>query len=131
MIDASDNNPNEFWKLVNSLKDKRDDPSSNVSAQDWSAYFKKLMNKKYSTSYSASDVKECIENNNSILNNDISAEELVRAVKVIKNNKSTGLDNVSNEMIKASTIVYRNFQFDIEYRNLSFNVERKYYKTYI
>ena len=44
MTDASEKNPNEFWKLVNSVKEKKDDISINIDAHDWLFYFKHLMN---------------------------------------------------------------------------------------
>jgi hypothetical protein len=36
------------------------------------------------------------------LNSDITAEEMMKAVKHLKNKKASGLDCISNEMIKAS-----------------------------
>jgi hypothetical protein len=39
MLDASEKNHTEFWKILNSLKEKGDYPSTSISPQDWFAYF--------------------------------------------------------------------------------------------
>ena len=45
IVDAEDKNPNEFWKYVDKLKVKvNNDPSSNISPNEWLTYFKHLMN---------------------------------------------------------------------------------------
>jgi hypothetical protein len=38
MLDASEKNPTEFWKILNSFKEKSEDPSTSASSQDWLAY---------------------------------------------------------------------------------------------
>ena len=49
MLDASEINHTECWKILNSLKEKSEDPSTSISPQDWFAYFKDLMNKNYTS----------------------------------------------------------------------------------
>jgi len=50
-----------------------------------------------------SSVHNChTDNNNDILNCDITLNEIERAVKNLKNDKAYGLDNVLNEHIKTS-----------------------------
>jgi hypothetical protein len=34
MLDASENNPTEFGKILNSFKEKSEDPSTSISPQD-------------------------------------------------------------------------------------------------
>ena len=50
--------------------------------------------------------------NNDLLNSDISAEEVIHAVKCLKGKKSCGSDCISNEMIKICVVynVCRCFQ---------------------
>ena len=55
MLDTSKKNLTEFWKILNSLKEKSEDPSTSISPQDWFAYFKNLMNKNYTSKYNACD----------------------------------------------------------------------------
>jgi hypothetical protein len=51
--------------------------------------------------------------NNEILNADITAEELLKAVKSLKNKKSCCSDCITNEMIKVSCTLYYNLYVDI------------------
>jgi len=45
LLDTSDKNPTEFWKVVHKLKDKcNEDPSSTIAPQEWCEYFHNLMN---------------------------------------------------------------------------------------
>ena len=48
------------------------------------------MNKQYSNNFSASSVSNNFLYNNDELNYDISAEEMVKALKSLKNNKASG-----------------------------------------
>jgi glucuronate isomerase len=73
-------NPTEFWKILNSLKEKGEYPSTSISPQDWFAYFKDLMNKKYTSNYSVNDFCKYLHCNNDQLNSDITAEEMMKAV---------------------------------------------------
>jgi hypothetical protein len=47
------------------------------------------------------------------LNSDITAKEMMKAVKYLKNKKASGSDGISNEMIKASYSVLPNLYVDI------------------
>ena len=105
--------PTEFWKILNSLKEKSEDPSTSISPQDWFAYFKDLMNKNYTSNYSVNAFCKYLHCNNDQLNSDITAEEMMKAVKHLKNKKASGLDCISNEMIKASSSVLPNLYVDI------------------
>ena len=51
MLDASEINHTEFWKFLNPLKEKSEDPSTSISPHDWFAYFKDLMNKNYTSNW--------------------------------------------------------------------------------
>lgn len=113
MLDASEINPTEFWKILNSLKEKSEDPSTSISPQDWFAYFKDLMNKNYASNYSVNDSCKYLHCNNDQLNSDITAEEMMNAVKHLENKKASGLDCISIEMIKASSSILPNLYVDI------------------
>ena len=102
--------PSEFWKSINQLKDKnKTDPSSNISYQEWYDYFKNLMNINYVNNYKDGDVGNMpFSGNSSILNSDITTEEVLKVVKSLKNRKACGLDGINNEMLKIS------FSFNVE-----------------
>jgi hypothetical protein len=71
------------------------------------------MNKNYTSNYSVDDFCKYLHCNNDQLNSDITAEEMMKAVKHLKNKKASGLDCISNEMIKASSSVLPNLYVDI------------------
>lgn len=108
ILESENNNPSEFWKSVNQLKCKvQEDPSANISPNEWVDYFKKLINIKHVNKYK--DMDEYLGNsknsktfNTEILNADISTEEVLKAVKELKYGKSSGPDGILNEMLKIS-----------------------------
>jgi hypothetical protein len=71
------------------------------------------MNKNYTSNYSVNDVFKYLHCNNDQLNSDITAEEMMKAVKHLKNKKASGLDCISIEMIKASSSILPNLYVDI------------------
>ena len=100
MLEVSDKNPSEFWKIVNSFKDRSQDPSCSIAPQDWYNYFNDLMNIEYNNNFVELDEYKYLHCNNDLLNSDISAEEVIHAVKWLKGKKACGSDCISNEMIK-------------------------------
>lgn len=66
----------------------------------------KLMNVEHVNSFSADNIVYSSHNFDN-LNFDITAEEIVKAVKSLKNGKASGTDGISNEMLKVSCS-YRN-----------------------
>ena len=71
------------------------------------------MNKNYTSNYSVNDFCKYLHCNNDQLNSDITAEEMMKAVKHLKNKKASGLDCISNEMIEASSSILPNLYVDI------------------
>ena len=96
----SKSEPKRFWKL---LKTKNTN-HVNAPLKDVFAHFKKL-NSNVSTN-NDDDVNLRNENNldidNSVLNSEISLEEVEKAVFSLKNNKACGSDTIVNEHIKHS-----------------------------
>ena len=104
ILESGNNNANEFWQTVKSIN-KKDvkDPSSNILPKEWFEYFKNLMN----TSYDNNNNDDSVNNDfqmccNSVLNDSIEAEEVLLAMKALKNKKSGGSDGLCNEMLKIS-----------------------------
>jgi hypothetical protein len=74
LIESSDNNPTEFWKIVNLLKEKNcEDPSQNISPQGWHDYFNTLMNLKYDNNFNVKNICKYVDSNSDELNADITA----------------------------------------------------------
>ena len=47
----------EFWIIVNLLKEKKcEDPSQNISPQEWYDYFNTLMNLKYDNNFNVTNI---------------------------------------------------------------------------
>ena len=93
-------NPKEFWKLFN--RDRKRE-STNISMQSLFDFFKDLNRNKYDTNDDfiiLNDVSS--EQDNVILNGKITHDEVKKAVKNTKNNKSPGVDDVINEYISTS-----------------------------
>ena len=84
-----------FWKLLDKLqKQKKDLFKSSISGKKWNEYFKSiLVNEKHAPTLPP-DSSEI-----GVLDYDISLEELKKASYVLKPNKASGYDSLSNEMI--------------------------------
>ena len=94
--------PREFWKIINSV-DKKEN-NSNVPLEDLYKYFKEINAEQYDDEIqenNESSTQEFIMLNEEI-NQAITANEIFSAIKSLKNNKSSGLDNILNEHIKCS-----------------------------
>ena len=103
-------NPKDYWKLINSIDKKTD--SIPISINDMFDYFK-VLNKNNDPIYDNSDMRiphvmlneEQYENYNEIgisasaLNNPINQHEISAAIKALKLNKSSGIDEIINEYI--------------------------------
>ena len=100
------NNPKDYWSLINS-GGKTD--STQASLQDLFDYYKDT-NEANSHNDDASDQfpddssfrDELQELANEEINQPITHDELLKAVKSLKNNKSPGFDNVMNEYLKST-----------------------------
>ena len=107
-LSESVNSSNDFWKTVKNIK-KKDlfDPSSNIQSKEWFEYFKNLMNTTYDNNF---DNIMCNDSNflnycNKNLNVKITEEEVLLAMKSLKNKKSCGSDGITNEMLKISCMM--------------------------
>ena len=91
ILDAEDKNSNEFWKYVDKLKEiVNNDPSSNISPNEWLTYFKHLMNIDQVNKFTDScmNFAEFVENYDmQLLNSNITTEEVLKAAKSLKNGK--------------------------------------------
>ena len=102
-------NPKEYWKLVNLLRNENTDkPENNIDGETWYKYFASLASipiDKHDQIKKIEEKLKLLESNITsftLLDNKISEAELNKAFKKLKSDKSPGLDNISNEMLKAS-----------------------------
>ncbi len=107
--DLEEKNPTAFWKLVNTLKEKKQSHEE-VQPEIFYDYFKEL-HKGIKNAHHNLDFK-CHINSTvvnlvgkewvDLLDKKITYDEIKKAVKQCKNKKACCFDNVSNEMIKCS-----------------------------
>ena len=108
------NKPTEFWKIYDNLKQTTNlDHSNNIAPQKWYNYFYILMNVNYKNNFVVDGECKFVHCNNEILNADITAEKLLKAVKSLKNKKYCCSDCITNEMINVYCTLYYNLYVDI------------------
>jgi hypothetical protein len=100
IVESEKNDPNEFWKTIDKLKNRSSDPSSGISSHEWLTYFRDLMNVDYTISFEVLRNVSLGDYDSNILNSEIRAEEVYKAVKTLKNQKACGTDGINNEMLK-------------------------------
>ena len=105
-------NPREYMDMVRSLRQgsfdkKTPSDTAAIGPQEWFDHFQELLGsvrpetdqeqimRDYITTHAASLSSE--------LDNPISRDELLKCIRKLKNNKATGFDCISNEMLKYST----------------------------
>ena len=102
------NNPKEYWSLVNQLRNEKGNDKNCIEGDTWFQYFSDLTSVKDDVRKKLDTLEEklkFLEQNNlnfSMIDNKITNAELQDAFSKLKSNKSPGLDNISNEMLKAS-----------------------------
>ena len=89
----SENNPKEYWKLLEKFSQKNHNDSGNISSQKFYNHFKFLL----FSEHSGNTPPESLENGP--LDFSFETEELMNSIKSIKPGKAVGMDNIYNEML--------------------------------
>ena len=93
--------PKQYWKFINSLKQKSS--KSAPSLEEFYNYFKLL-------NTSDTDLNETPSTDDQqadeYLNSKITQEEILRAIRNLKNGKASGCDSILNEYIKSTSHVF-------------------------
>ena len=104
-----DNSPTSFWKLVNSIKDKKE-KHEEIEPEIFFEYFSSLHKPNKSNNFD-NEFAKVIENKltehkeqivNEVMDKGISQKEILDTCRSLKNKKSAGMDAITNEMIKSS-----------------------------
>ena len=99
------NNPKEYWKLVDKLKynECSNSKESNIDISDWQRHFEEL-NKDNSNREKSKWEDKLNQMEKELIFNDldfiITEKEVFSAIKSLKNGKSSGFSKILNEMLK-------------------------------
>ena len=99
LVDLGSKDSKTFWNVINKSKNceaGRNDPSSNISSEEWHIYFIRLMNVNLDEHDEEIEISTLKNNFNKL----ITVKEITTALRALKNNTSVGFDCISNEMIK-------------------------------
>ena len=107
-MNTNHSDPKKCWSLLNKLKakeSKNKDYICSISPFQWVNYFKNLLFQDNSNL-----IKRAIPDNTELsLNAAISVTEVTFALKQLKNKKASGLDQLSNDMLKSFGHLYLDF----------------------
>ena len=95
-------NPKEYWKIINSIDNKKTD--SNIELDTLYTFFKDINKQLDSDNDSCdNDIHISIEDNDEVLNSPITDSEILKCIKLLKNNKACANDEIINEYIKSTS----------------------------
>ncbi len=104
LSDLKEKDSAEYWRLLNSLrKEPISDPADKVDPAKWLSHFRALLKVPENAENLYKQDLALAENRYrkySQLDYDMSEEEIVKAIRSLKNNKSAGPDGIINEMLK-------------------------------
>ena len=99
---ASIKNPKQFWSHLKSLTGiEKSDTLNTISPKKWVENFSKIFESKKIEGKNPESMHYLDFINDRVLISQSTAEEISNGIKKLKNNKASGLDSISNEMIKA------------------------------
>ncbi len=108
-----EHNPNEFWKLVNSIKSsKSTGMCDEISPATWYSYFKELNKVKVISENSSNEARFVRNyqlwavNSDEILDAPISLEEVCTSAKKLAGKKVSAGESINNEIIKVAVEVF-------------------------
>ncbi|CAG2219780.1 unnamed protein product [Mytilus edulis] len=100
----SQSDPKSYWSLLNKSSNTKTNVLEKISLECFHDHFKKLSNVQHDQNGDFTDDIDCnaVTNLNFELNSVITVDEVVKAIKSLKNNKSSGTDLILNEFLKNS-----------------------------
>ena len=95
--------PKDYWKILNPKKHQKD---NSITIKPLYDHFKALGDQSPSNQGNIT-VDDIPDEGDEILNNDFTIIELNKLINKLKNNKSSGIDNIINEFLKYSPESYK------------------------
>ena len=109
MDDLQSSDPKAYWKLIDTLKEDKNDSQSPIDPIIWENYFKSLNSIPTKLNEKVNCLKNILQNLElqsistfSVLDFKINDKEISDAINKLKSNKSGGLQLISNNMIKSA-----------------------------
>ena len=99
-----DTKPQEYWKLLKKLKETKDD-SNDISLEEFRQYFNNLNEQSSLEPKQKQNIADLLvemekEHYFDEMDFEIAEKEVRESLKLLKNKKAVGLDQISNEMLK-------------------------------
>jgi len=106
----SSKNPKAFWQLLKNSQKKYESTIQCISPDSWRTYFQGLLHKENILNINniAIDEGELPDEQDFILNSEITADEIITSINKLKMGKSQGIDGLGAEFYKASSHNYYN-----------------------
>ena len=104
MLESLVDKPKQFWSHLKSLRGtEKSDTLNAISPKKSVEHFSKIFGSKNIEGTNSEPLPnlDFINDNQRVLISQFTAEEISNGIKKLKNNKASGLDSISNEMIKA------------------------------
>ena len=104
MLESLVDKPKQFWSHLKSLRGtEKSDTLNAISPKKSVEHFSKIFGSKNIEGTNPEPLPnlDFINDNQRVLISQFTAEEISNGIKKLKNNKASGLDSISNEMIKA------------------------------
>ena len=100
--------PEQYWRLLENLRrmDQEESNSCPIAHDQWVKHYQNLfskINEDHTADIDAEIKQRLTTPNFNELDFRISADEIIKAIKQLKNNKAVGMDNISGEIIKCSS----------------------------
>ena len=107
--DLESNDPKTYWNLVNSLKKEQEQPNGpelTIDSNAWYDHFRNLNSVKCKFDERLEQLNQVLKNDKqtstfNLMDTIIKDIEIQNSIAKLKNNKSSGLDSIRNEMIKS------------------------------
>ncbi|CAC5409288.1 unnamed protein product [Mytilus coruscus] len=111
-----DHDPKKYWKLINSLKERKNDNTlDSAKPEEWHEYFSELNKPSNLHSNRIHEIRSEVEKLEKVkqfceLDFRISNTEIANSVRKLKNGKASGLDGIPAEMLKAGKYLSKNLE---------------------
>ena len=98
----STHNQQQFWETVRKIAPKKTNVHNDITVDDWFLHFKSVLDKENDITYTSDTENFEFEQYDSWFDQPISKQEVLDALKKVKNSKAAGPDGIIGELLKYS-----------------------------